>query len=406
MACLNLGQITEGDCESGRVADTVTTGVLRSLKEIEEVRSIWTSWHGHPDSDIDIYLEMLNLNPGIMEPYVIILCRGGHPDAMLIGRITHTRMRFQVGYLSLRSPGVRVLTVVYRGLRGNASAENSRIFVDEILTCLRKGQADAALLEHVRADSFIYSLAEQLPGFLSRDPSPVLHMHRSMTLPSRTEDIFNGLSRKVRHNQRWQAKKFLSDHSGNVTVKVFRDGTDLENLIQAAEEIAKQTYQRGLGVGFADKASTRGLLTLTAKKGWLRAYVLYVGDKPCAFWIGTLYEGTFYSNFMGYDPSYEKYSPGTFLLMRVMENLCIDKVGSIDFGHGDASYKERFGNCDWQEGPIHIFAPTLMGLRLRILRMTAIFDQFMKRTLERTKLLPKIKKIWRGHMMPRHDYES
>jgi CelD/BcsL family acetyltransferase involved in cellulose biosynthesis len=143
----------------------------------------------------------------------------------------------------------------------------------------------------------------------------------------------------------------------------------------------------------------RQRLQLEAEKGWLRTYILYAANLPCAFWMGTVYRGKFYSDCLGYDPSYEKYSPGTFLLNAMIEDSCRDGIEQVDFGLGDARYKQRFGNCSWQEVTAYIYGPSWRGLRVNALRTPAAFlDRLTKQALDRTNLLPKIKKLWRNRL--------
>jgi CelD/BcsL family acetyltransferase involved in cellulose biosynthesis len=142
----------------------------------------------------------------------------------------------------------------------------------------------------------------------------------------------------------------------------------------------------------------RKRLHLKAEKGWLRAYVLYIGDRPCAFWVGTLYCQEFHSDFMGYDPDYSKYSPGMYLINQVIESFCNsnEEIAAIDFGLGDAQYKEILGDVQWQDACAYVFAPTLRGLALNAMRTPIMaIDRAGRQALGRVKLLSKLKKLWR-----------
>jgi hypothetical protein len=219
-------------------------------------------------------------------------------------------------------------------------------------------------------------------------------------VPSSADDLYRGLSKKARKNLKWQAKRLLQDYSSNVNVRCFREPGELENMAHDVEEIAKRTYHRGLGVGFIDNVEMRQHLYLEAQKGWLRTYVMYVANEPRAFWMGDLYQGIFYSNFMGYDPAFSHYSPGMFLIVRAMEGFCShadgDDVKEVDFGFGDAQYKQVLGNREWTEASVHIFAPSVKGLGLCFLRTPPILvDKGIKALLARTQLLQRVKRIWR-----------
>jgi hypothetical protein len=93
-----------------------------------------------------------------------------------------------------------------------------------------------------------------------------------------------------------------------------------------------------------------------------------------------------------------------YLLMRTIEGLYANqqdcRVTDIDWGHGDAEYKEMLGNQSWEEATISIFAPTVRGVSLNALRSPVIlFDRYARRVLERTRLLPRIKKAWRNRVV-------
>jgi hypothetical protein len=60
----------------------------------------------------------------------------------------------------------------------------------------------------------------------------------------------------------------------------------------------------------------------------------------------------------GFDPAYAEDRPGTYLLMRALDDLAGEGVThSIDFGFGDADYKRHFGDGFAEEQDIGIFEP-------------------------------------------------
>jgi len=383
--------------------------VLRSAAEIEDLRETWKSWQYHPNSDIDFYLTVNRLRPQILRPHVVMLYRDGQPDAMLIGRIVQERIDLKVGYQTVLAPQTRTLRILHHGFLGNLSPANSEVLVNEILSTLRRGESDLAMVSHVRVDSPVYQAAAKVPGFLSRDFFPQLQLHRSTTIPATVEDFHRRLSHKVRKNSKW--KRLLRDFPGGIRIDCIRESDGLERVLRDVEEIASKTYQRGLGVGFKDNAETRELLRLDAENGRLRAFILYLADRPCAFWVGTLYQGTFHGDYVGYDPEYGRYAVGMFLMMRVIEGFCEGEgsrdVAQIDFGLGDAEYKQILGNCAWQEGSLCIFAPNLRGMALNARRTPVLLvDRLATAVLARTRLVAKIKRVWRDRVKQRQDAPS
>jgi CelD/BcsL family acetyltransferase involved in cellulose biosynthesis len=376
---------------------------LTSVSELEEVRTVWTSWSCHPNADIDLYLLLMEHDAAILRPHVMVLYRDGKPDAMLVGRILDGAIDCKVGYKTVYKLRARLLNVIYQGLLGNGSPENCQAFATEIIKSLKRGDADAAVLRDVRVGSPLYAAARQASSFLCREYFTAPHAHRLMTVPANAGEFWLRLSPKGRNTQRRQAKRLIQDHSGSVRIRCFREPGELLGIIEDVEHVAAKTYQRALGVGFSDGIQTRQYLAQQAGNAKHRIYVLYVADTACAFWVGTVYGHTFHSTSLGYDPAYSKYSPGMFLIMRVIEELCDsqgrDGIDAIDFGVGEAQYKCVLANYGWDEATVFIFAPTLAGLRLNLMRTPVILlDRLAKTVLSRSGLLPKVKKLWRKQL--------
>lgn len=370
--------------------------VIRSEAELERERALCGLWPGHRDADLDFYLAILRSRPDVLSPYVLILYRDGKPQTMLMGRIEHTRLDFRVGYLSLLRPRVRMLSVIPWGLKGDASAENTNALITELCANLRAGDFDLAVLSFVDAASPLCELARTIPGFLSRDSSQPTNAHWKMDLAGDIKEIYRRLSSDHRGQLRRKVKKLGAEFGDKVEVRCLRDPADVRFVLQDVEEVARKTYQRGLGVGFSAVDEVKGRLQLQAEKGWLRAHILYIEGKPCAYWVGSLYEGVFYSDYLGHDPAYDKHSVGTFLTIKTIEELCREGAREIDFGPGESRYKQQFGTCKTDETHVYIFAPTFKGVALKVGRaISGRIDRTVRLTLERTKLLQRVKKHWR-----------
>jgi len=370
--------------------------VARTVQEVEAVRDIWAAWQWNPNAEIDFYLHILRSRPEILRPHVLILYRDSVPVAMLVGRLVLGDVEARLGYARLFKTQARALTFVQGGLAGDLSSENSEILVSEVMRSLREGEADMADFRSVRSDSPFYKVLTHYPGLFMRDCFPQEQPHWSMTLPDRAEEVLACTSGHERRQIRRRSKLLDTDYSGNVRIEHFGAGADLDRMCRDIEDVARKTYQRGLGVGFFDNAENRMHLQFEAERGWLRAYILYVADKPCAFWMGSLYRTVFYSGDVGYDPEYRKYELGKQLLMRVLEDLCRNGAKQMDFGLGDAEWKQRFGDTKWQEASARLFAPTLKGLGINVTRIPPIFvDRLLRKTLRETQILPRIKRLWR-----------
>jgi hypothetical protein len=372
--------------------------ILRSAPEVETVREFWCSSPGTRDSDIDIFfLDGLRSNSEALQPRVLVLYRGGKPVVLMAGKIVRREFTFRVGYFRLFKRMVNVMTVPYGGLRGEASSEDCRKFVREIIKCLKNGEADIALLQYVDADSALFRCAKSEPKFLFRDHFTPLRPHRKRKLPGSIEQLYAESSQGGKQFRR-VAKRLSNEFPGQVRVHRFEALADLDRTLAVVEEIAKKTWQRkvsSIGFNIMD-ASLLEVLKTEAEGGHLRVYTLYLGGEPCAFWIGAVYQRTFFSDFLGYDPDYARYSPGTYLLSQIMEEFCSQGLEEIDFGFSDEEYKKRFGNVMWQDTSVHMFAPSPMGLTLNAMKMITVLPHEAARALlKRSNLYEKAKMAWR-----------
>src|SRR5690606_38896486 len=108
----------------------------------------------------------------------------------------------------------------------------------------------------------------------------------------------------------------------------------------------------------------RELARLGLERDWYRAYVLSLGGRPAAFWTGYRYGGAFgWRGATGYDPAFGTYSPGTYVLVRLIETLSDDPAITLfDLGGGDVDYKPRFADRRWEEVDVRLLGPGLRPL--------------------------------------------
>jgi hypothetical protein len=377
--------------------------VLRSWEEVEEIRDIWERMQWHPNADIDFYHAVISSRKEVLRPHILLLPANGTPKTIVIGRVEDVPFECRIGYKVLFKPLVRSLTIIYGGILGEVSYEMCSLAMMELMNSLARNEADLLFINHLRMNSPAYQLATTIPRALYRDHSVVPNCHWKLSLPNSYEEFYTRLSPNTRYNLRRYSTKLQKKFGLNLTIKCFCENSEIDQLIMDIERISRKTYQHGLGVGFIDNIETRRLITLGLERKWFRAYILYDGKYPCAFWNGFKYGKTFFTGIPGYDPDYKDYRPGTFLLVRMIEDLCNDEhIDAIDFGFGDAQYKRSFCDQNWQEASIHVFSPTFKGLMLNLLRTSMVTgSQLLKNFFQHGQLMPRIKGWWRQLLTPK-----
>jgi len=348
---------------------------IRDLYELEILRPIWKSWPGSRDSDLDVFSSMARSRGNRCRPHVVVLIRNARPDAILIGLRERKKMPFKLGYFTICQPEVNVLEFVYGGLRGNASEENCAALVRQVMSSLAEGDADLALWKQLDVHSPLYKCALQLPRFTSRDHSRCLNDHWFLNFPKGLDAFFMSLGRSQRSKLRRKYEEVLNRFVGKVQVRSFRSLTDLKATISIMEEIASKGHHRR--VFKCDDCDTPQIrqrlmveaerMVVAAERGWLRIYLLYLEEKPAAYWMGTLYDRCLQADHVGYDPIWSEFSPGIFLLLNILEDLRDEDIKSVDFGCGTDQFKQCFGDLRRVEPSVQIHAPTLRGIQLNLL---------------------------------------
>jgi CelD/BcsL family acetyltransferase involved in cellulose biosynthesis len=145
----------------------------------------------------------------------------------------------------------------------------------------------------------------------------------------------------------------------------------LDTAIKAVSEISATTYQYAYGLGVVDNHQTRTILSQAARLGWLQIDILYIDGKPAAFQLAMKYRNTYFGEKIGFNPKWEKFSIGTVLFLRVTEALCRDpEVSYYDFIFGDAMYKSSYGDTEWMEAQVYIFAPRVFPVCVNLILST------------------------------------
>ena len=372
--------------------------VARNFEELKQMPDFWLDQNWHPNSDIDFYLNILNSRAENAKPFVISLGSEDHTELMWIGRIELKKIKLKLGYFTFAEPNVKTLTFIYGGILGEQSEEQINQVLEYLSSLLKNGEFDAILFQHINRNSMLYNLVNNYQPIFTRDFFPETFTHWKMTLPGSMDDVYRKISSKRRQEIRRQSRKLERDFNFDIDIKCFRNPDEVDELMEETELIAANSYQRGIGVGFTHEKEMKNRLAFLAECGWLRGFVLYVNKVPCAFNIGTVYHHQFFGNYTSFDRRYDKYTPGTYLLIYVMKTLMEEQVTSLDFGFGDAFYKSRFGDENWDEVVLYLFSPSFKGIIISFLRTITILTSRLAFSILGG-FSQRLKKYWRKKLM-------
>jgi GNAT acetyltransferase-like protein len=384
-------------------AENLEAHRVRQARTFEEVEQLKPAWERIPwrreEAAYDYFLERARTRPGVIAPYAIVVGSDEHPLAGIAGRIEAQRLKTTVGYKVVYSPRIRLLHIVDGGIAVTDPGALTPL-LDTLRRALAEGEADAIAVPPLRVDSELFAAFDSLGGPLQQQRFIPAWARRRLLLPASFDEFVSSRSPNTRWRIRRDTKRLLEAMGPELTVEVLREPDQLERLVHDIDRIARSTYQRALGAGFSDTAENRALAQVGLEHGWMRAYLLYHRGQPIAYWLCLVFEDTMLIKNTGFDTAYADHRVGIYLLMRAIEDACTDpSLRVLDFGPGDAAYKQQFSNETWQERNLVIFAPTFRGLRINAIR-TAILGptQLARRALDRTRLTDRLKSQWRRRL--------
>lgn len=389
------------ECEKNK--DNWRITVATSLEEIQRVRCDWETKQNDEafptlNAQADRYLAVLQAEGHGMQPYVMTFSSKGSIAGMVIGRIETHQIQCRVGYKTVWKPSLRCLTIVYGGIIGEQTEQFCTQIIAQLLSILQSGMVNMVYLSHLKTDSIVYRLAGTAPVFLCRDHFPAAVQHWQTDVSGNTESFYETVSSKDKREIRRCERKLAKAANDNVKVMCYRQEKDIDYIIKVACDISALTYKHAMDIGIVDNALTRGLLSGAARNNTLRAYILYADDVPCAFEFGCHYGRTFFVEYMGYDPKWKAFGPGTILWTKVIEELCADSsVDMLDYGFGHAEYKERFGTKSWLESSVYIFAPRFYPVCINLSRLALTgLSMTVEYLLHKTGMRNWVKRKWRN----------
>jgi hypothetical protein len=328
----------------------------------------------------------------------MLLKRDAAPVAMVLGTTGKDRIRCSIGYKRFWLPPLQCLSVTYCGLLGQMTGETSAALLGEMGRLLRSSEADVVSFVYVDTRSPLFKAVAAGTSWWCRSHFNRLSPHRTMAVPTCLETFYQSCSRKHRAVLRRHMRKIEERFPGRAVVTRYTQEDSVDSFLDIAARISARTYQHTLGCGVSSDDRTRRSLHRAARKGWLRAHVLSLAGAPCAFQYGMVYRGKYLLEQMGFDPRWKDLSVGTVLFLNILEDLCCDEnnVRVIDFGFGDADYKERYGQTCWTDVSFHLFAPRVRPLLANLIySSTTGLSGGLTCFLERTGSLRWIKRYWR-----------
>jgi hypothetical protein len=399
----------DGISESCRAPEETAAGgysvrLATDIDAVESLRPLWTKWANSLDTDLDYYLYQLSQDSTALAPYVVTIYRGGVARAMLVGQIRKQRASTVISFVNIPGPAMRVLEIKKGGRMGQDSQEIDGILAMELFKATQSGAIDSIFFERLPLDSELFRQIRRIPAFFLKERVPHVFCYSELSFSQSVKEQTRVFSGKMLREMRRKTRIAENAFPGQVSLKCFSQPGELEAGLCDVTRVVVTTWQYSLGQGFHDTAQTRETLRYFSDRGWLRIYVLYIKDIPCAFLIGQIYNNNFYCQYAGYHPEYSQYSVGSLLTARAFEQLAAAGVQRVDLGEGGQEHNRRIGCQMVEEGTVHVYSPTLRGIFLNLFFGTTQIVRIGGRRVRSTFRLDGLGRVWRQYILSRRKF--
>lgn len=371
--------------------------VYRDLHQLDGcVVDFWKRHQWHPSGDLDYVTSEYAIGKATWTPYVMVLKDQREVIACVFGKIQKLPLKLQFGYKVLSGPPLTTLLVHRSGFIGNWQEPLYEFVQTKWLKILASGEIDALLLRVIPLDSPLQHSAVADVPFLLKDHFKIVQEYWLLTQLQSFKDFLQQHP-NLRKHFRYYGNRLNRVFSDKVEIITYHEPDQLERMLQDSEEIGRKTWQRKLGGATFLEDEERSRYEFYFAKGWCRGYILYLDHIPVAFVHGISYGDVFHVLRLGYDPSYRSLSVGTYLLMDVIKEFCVNvNIRTLDFNAGNSEAKRQYCDNCIVVSDIHVFAPRSRLWIPILLRLAAQGShQFAKTLSHRMGFYQSIRKYWR-----------
>jgi hypothetical protein len=326
------------------MSENVIIRSCNSLDEIDALANVWERLRENETNFFPTFSETKNfLEENSIEFRVLVAELESHIIAIGCFLYGKTSKYFTVGERRLFSLPVRQTTLYGSAVLGTPDSCIIKEFLHRIS---KEWSFDLITLGEIKVGSPLHKAAMEIGGgLICTRVARKKALRWMINLPNSFDDYLNSLRSTTRSTILRKLRKF--ERMYDYELKVIERLDQIEGFLRDAEAISRRTYQWNLGQQLRNDEPTRRRYRLLAELGQLRCYILYVNGEPCAFLRGQLSCSLYNYETPGFDPRFEKGSPGIVLLVWSIRDL-IEKTDCkvFDFGQGgdDSDYKSKFGN--------------------------------------------------------------
>ena len=157
-------------------------------------------------------------------------------------------------------------------------------------------------------------------------------------------------SKKARYNLKRAVRQFEEHAGGRIDFRHYTSPKEMMEFYECATAVSNLAYQSKIGCGIPETDEFKHQLFREATEGRVCSFLLFHFNRPVAYALCRVEADIVTYTLVGYDPSFGKLSPGTVLLLLLIERLLAERRFALfDFGGTALDYKAFFatGSIDY-----------------------------------------------------------
>jgi len=229
---------------------------------------------------------------------------------------------------------------------------------------------------------------------------PAQYLRYYMEFGGTFAEYLQKFSSKIRSNRKREVKKFAEFSGGTIDFRAYRTVAEVGEFLTIARELSRKTFQeRLLDAGLPGDDAYRQHQLELASQDRVRAYLMFHSGKPVAYLLTEVSEnGILLYRYLGYDPEFRSWSPGTVLHCQAFEQLFAEnRFRFLDFTEGEGTHKKFFATGHRACADLIFFRPTLRNrVFLLVHSLMEAFSRTASAVLDKLGLKARIKKLMRA----------
>jgi CelD/BcsL family acetyltransferase involved in cellulose biosynthesis len=171
------------------------------------------------------------------------------------------------------------------------------------------------------------------------------------------------LSRNLRHDVQRRLRRLCE--AGVVSVEIGDGSSGLDDLLEEGFRVEALSWKGRRGTAIASGEETTRFYTRLARwaasVGWLRLAFLRLDGRAIAFQLDLESRSRYYSLKIGYDPDFQRFSPGKLLTYMMVSRAVSSGLQVYELLGTDEPWKDRWTDLAREQVAFRAFSPSPAG---------------------------------------------